>query len=82
MWVDNKPKLTTTKLCDYGGSPVVVHSVKCWLCDKRSAVYSAYPEFIFKPCWYCQSKYLGQWTKKPRWYEFWKVSAKLTKSNN
>ena len=67
-WINKEPKLKKTEMFDYEGTPVIVHSVMCWLCDKRSAVYSAYPAFIFKPCWECQEKHQGQWTKKkPLW---------------
>ena len=72
MWIDKEPKKNVTELCDYGGSPAVSHSVMCWICDKEPAVYSTWPNFIFIPCWKCQKKYKGWWTKKKKWWEFWK----------
>lgn len=72
MWIDKKPRLKTTNLCDFGGSPVINHSVKCWLCDKRSAIYFAYPNFIFLPCRECQKTYEGWWTKKKKWWKLFK----------
>ncbi len=75
MWVKKKPKLKITELFDYEGSPVVSHSIKCWLCDKNPAVYSGYPDFCFLPCWECQEKTEGIWNRdiwNKKWYQFWK----------
>jgi len=40
------------------------HSVKCWLCNKNSAVYDAHPNWHFIPCWKCQDRNKGIWSKK------------------
>lgn len=45
------------------GMGLFAHNLTCWICNKDSAVYSASPEWIFKPCWDCQKKFKGQWTK-------------------
>jgi len=68
-WIDKKPKLKVTQMFDYGGSPVIAHSVMCWLCDERSAVYSAYPNFIFLPCSKCQEFHTGYWNKRKKWWQ-------------
>ena len=68
MWIKTKPEHKITEMCDFGGGPAINHSVICWLCDKDSAVYSAYPEFIFLPCWDCQKTHNGHWNKK-KWYQ-------------
>jgi hypothetical protein len=56
-WVEKEPELKVTELSDYGESPAIKHSVMCWLCDERSAIYAAHPQFTFKPCWECQKTY-------------------------
>lgn len=72
MWVTREPKQRKVLMMDVG--PAVLHSVICWICNEQSAVYSM-PDWIFKPCWDCQSK-LGmigiQLQKKKKWYEFCK----------
>lgn len=52
-----------------GGSD---HNLICWMCNKDSAIYSMHPDWIFLPCWECQRKRIGYWTKKKKWYQFWK----------
>lgn len=58
---------------DFGGSPAISHSVKCWFCDERPAVYVAgMGKWYFMPCWECQKPIMGVWSRKKKWYEFWK----------
>ena len=45
------------------------HSVQCWLCHERSAVYDAYPNWHFIPCWECQKTHTGIWTSKKTWWQ-------------
>ncbi len=49
------------------GFGAFTHDLQCWICDERPAVYSAYPDFCFLPCWYCQETNKGIWTKKTFW---------------
>jgi hypothetical protein len=43
------------------------HSLLCWHCKEKPAVYRANPYWDFIPCWDCQSRYVGVWTKKSFW---------------
>lgn len=52
------------------GAGGIDHKLQCWLCNENSAVYSGYPEWCFLPCWSCQKKYKGVWTKKTFWQKF------------
>lgn len=54
------------KLQDIGGM-AFTHELLCWFCKEKSAVYSAYPQWCFLPCWDCQKRYKGVWTKKTFW---------------
>lgn len=45
------------------------HSVQCWLCNERPAVYDAYPNWHFIPCCGCQESHTGIWTPKKKWWE-------------
>ena len=49
------------------GMGAFTHNLLCWFCQKNSAVYNAYPDRCFLPCWKCQKKYTGIWTKKNIW---------------
>lgn len=71
MWVTKEPKQRKVLMLDVG--PAVLHSVICWICNEQSAVYCM-PDWIFKPCWDCQSKLgmTGVKLEKKKWYEFWK----------
>jgi len=40
------------------------HNLICWMCNKEPAVYDANPNWHFIPCWKCQKKYIGIWTRK------------------
>lgn len=45
-----------------------LHNLQCWFCRERSAVFDMSPNWCFLPCWECQKRYVGIWTKKPtRW---------------
>ena len=49
------------------------HNLICWLCNRRSAVYAMYPQWVFMPCWKCQKQYEGIWTEKKNWLgKLWK----------
>lgn len=37
-----------------------IHDLKCWLCKKESAVYNMNPNWVFEPCWKCQSMLGGK----------------------
>ena len=39
-----------------GGS---VHNLTCWICNKEPAVYDMHPNWIFRPCWMCQGRGVG-----------------------
>ena len=36
--------------------PGASHNLVCWLCNKNSAVYDMHPNWVFRPCWDCQSR--------------------------
>ena len=79
MFVKQPPKnKLIVKMFEMG--PAIDHNLVCWLCDKRSAVYYTWPKFIFYPCWRCQEKYEGAWTKKKPWYKLWKQSQLYSSS--
>lgn len=51
------------------------HNLICWICDKKSAIYSMYPYWMFLPCYDCQGNIKGEgiWNiLKKKWWEFWK----------
>lgn len=52
-----------------GGSE---HNLICWMCNKRPAIYYMNPNWIFMPCRECQKIYVGFWSKKKPWWQFWK----------
>jgi len=39
-----------------GGSD---HNLTCWVCGKEPAVYDMHPNWIFRPCWKCQARGVG-----------------------
>lgn len=45
--------------------PVATHNLKCWLCGDDPSVYYV-NDYLFRPCWKCQSKY-----KKKPWWKLW-----------
>lgn len=69
----NKVKITIEGRHMPGGAE---HNLICWICGIKPAVYSMYPNWMFLPCWRCQSniKTEGVWNrlKKP-WWKFWSV---------
>ena len=58
----NKVKITIESRHMPGGAE---HNLMCWFCNKSKAVYSMYPNWVFMPCWGCQKRLEGMWTKKP-----------------
>jgi len=62
---DNPVKITIESRHLPGGSD---HNLICWVCEKRHAIYSMHPEWIFKPCNKCERKIHG---KPKKWWEFW-----------
>jgi len=51
---------------------VADHNLMCWICNRKSAIYLMNPHWIFMPCRKCQGDYIGFWTKKIPWWQFWK----------
>ena len=49
------------------GAGLFTHDLQCWLCYEAPAVYRGYPNWDFVPCWACQAKYVGVWTKRTLW---------------
>lgn len=58
------------EMMEYG--PAVEHNLMCWLCRENHAVYSMHPNWVFKPCWECQSKLGLMGVEVKKWYQFWK----------
>lgn len=48
------------------GAGAFEHDLQCWLCQQNLAVYRGYPNWDFVPCWDCQSRYVGVWTKRTK----------------
>ena len=56
------------------------HNLICWICNKEQAVYSMHPNWVFQPCWKCQQKFEGMWTKKnwlQRLFDSWNEKKAL-----